>query len=180
VGLDRKDFQTVLREAGGTETTQENIHDWLDPGLQLLIEEKISYSDIFYLFIFINTTYIITFSIYLFLTFFLLGLSFASLIQITSSPLKLIWISKGLPYSYSIKLTGQSEYCELEMWPNLKYYPSIYMDDHGESWELQSGEFVSGPRSEPGSLSIQSSCAAHLTTFGYTHFCCDICLLKHL
>jgi hypothetical protein len=37
----------VLRAAGETETTQENIQDWLqleegDPGFQLLTEEKIS------------------------------------------------------------------------------------------------------------------------------------------
>jgi hypothetical protein len=37
----------VLRAAGGTETTQENIQDWLqldegDPGFQLLTEEEIA------------------------------------------------------------------------------------------------------------------------------------------
>jgi hypothetical protein len=52
----------VLRAAGETETTQENIQDWLeldggDPGLQLL-------------FIFISAIYIITFSSYLFSKFF--------------------------------------------------------------------------------------------------------------
>jgi hypothetical protein len=36
----------VLRAAGETETTQENIQDWLeldegDPGFQLLVEEEI-------------------------------------------------------------------------------------------------------------------------------------------
>jgi hypothetical protein len=36
----------VLRAGGGTETIQENIHDWLeldegDPGSQLLTEEEI-------------------------------------------------------------------------------------------------------------------------------------------
>jgi hypothetical protein len=38
------DFQAVLRAAGETETTQENIQDWFqldegDPGFQLLTEE---------------------------------------------------------------------------------------------------------------------------------------------
>jgi hypothetical protein len=37
----------VLRAAGEAETTQENIHDWLqvdegDPGLQLLTKEEIA------------------------------------------------------------------------------------------------------------------------------------------
>jgi hypothetical protein len=41
-GLEQKDFQTVLRAAGETETTQENIQDWLqldegDPGFQRLV-----------------------------------------------------------------------------------------------------------------------------------------------
>jgi hypothetical protein len=39
---DTWDFQTVLRSAGETETTQDNIQDWLeldegDPGFQLLV-----------------------------------------------------------------------------------------------------------------------------------------------
>jgi hypothetical protein len=38
----REDFQTVLRAVGETETTQENIQDWLqlnegDPGFQLFV-----------------------------------------------------------------------------------------------------------------------------------------------
>jgi hypothetical protein len=45
--LQQEDFQTVLRAAGETETTQENIHDWLEleegaAGFQLLTEEEIS------------------------------------------------------------------------------------------------------------------------------------------
>jgi hypothetical protein len=60
----------VYRAAGDTETTQENIQDWLqlvegDPGFQLLTEEEIA-AVTFLLFIFISTTYIIKFSIYLF------------------------------------------------------------------------------------------------------------------
>jgi hypothetical protein len=44
-----------LRAAGETETTQENIQDWLqldegDPGFQLLTEEDISTVIFFYLF----------------------------------------------------------------------------------------------------------------------------------
>jgi hypothetical protein len=66
----KRDFQTVLRAAGETETTQENIQDWLeldegDPGFQLLTEEEIA-AVIFLLFTFISTAYIIKFSIYLF------------------------------------------------------------------------------------------------------------------
>jgi hypothetical protein len=54
----------VLRAAGETETTQENIQDWLqldegDPGSKLLIEQEIA--AVIYLFIFISTTYIIKF-----------------------------------------------------------------------------------------------------------------------
>jgi hypothetical protein len=45
--LEQEDFQTVLRAAGETETTQENIQDWVeldegDPGFQLLTEEEIA------------------------------------------------------------------------------------------------------------------------------------------
>jgi hypothetical protein len=29
-GLEQEEFQTVLRAAGETETTQENIQDWLE------------------------------------------------------------------------------------------------------------------------------------------------------
>jgi hypothetical protein len=60
----------VLRAAGETVPTQENMQDWLeldegDPGLQLLREEEIT-AVIFFLFIFISPTYIVKFSIYLF------------------------------------------------------------------------------------------------------------------
>jgi uncharacterized protein YehS (DUF1456 family) len=62
----------VLRAAGETETTQENIQDWLqldgNPGFQLLTEEEIA-AVIFLLFIFIGTTHINKFSIYLFYTY---------------------------------------------------------------------------------------------------------------
>jgi hypothetical protein len=59
----------VLRAGGETETTQENIQDWLeldegDPGFQLLT--GINYCSDIYLSIFISTTYIIKLSIYLF------------------------------------------------------------------------------------------------------------------
>jgi hypothetical protein len=45
----------VLRAAGETETTQENIPDWLeldegDPGYQLLTKEEIAAAIYFYLF----------------------------------------------------------------------------------------------------------------------------------
>jgi hypothetical protein len=62
----------VLRTAGETETTQENIQDWLEldegvPGFRLLTEEETA--AVIFLFIFISTTYIIKFSIYLFCFF---------------------------------------------------------------------------------------------------------------
>jgi hypothetical protein len=46
-GLEQEDFQTVLRAAGETETTQEHIQDRLqldegDAGLQLLTKEEIA------------------------------------------------------------------------------------------------------------------------------------------
>jgi hypothetical protein len=46
----------VLRAAGGTETTQENIHDWLQldeggPGFQLPTEGEIGTVIFFYLFL---------------------------------------------------------------------------------------------------------------------------------
>jgi uncharacterized protein YehS (DUF1456 family) len=44
----------VLRTAGETETTQENIHDWLqldgEPGFQLLAEEEIAAMILFFYF----------------------------------------------------------------------------------------------------------------------------------
>jgi hypothetical protein len=75
----------VLRVAGETETTQENIQDWLqldegDPGFQLLTGRNCC-SDIF---IYFHQHYIIKFPINLFSKgfFFVLGLSFASSIRI--------------------------------------------------------------------------------------------------
>jgi hypothetical protein len=66
----------VLRAAGETETSQENIQDWLqldegDPGFQLLAEEEIA----------AVLSILLDFPFISFLTF-LLGTSFASLIRI--------------------------------------------------------------------------------------------------
>jgi hypothetical protein len=77
----------VLRAAGETETTQENIQDWLEldveePGFQLRTEEDIAAVIFFYLFMFVITTCIIKFSSFSYLS----GLSFASLIRVTSPP----------------------------------------------------------------------------------------------
>jgi hypothetical protein len=63
----------VLRAAGETETTQENIQDRLeldeeDPGFQILTEEQIV--AVMFLFIFFRTTYVIKFSVHLFSKFF--------------------------------------------------------------------------------------------------------------
>jgi hypothetical protein len=61
--LEQEDFQTELRAAGETETTQENIQDWFeldegDVGFQLLTVEE--FTAVFYfLFIFACTTYVI-------------------------------------------------------------------------------------------------------------------------
>jgi hypothetical protein len=46
-GLQQEDFQTVLRAAGETKTTQQNIRDWLQldkggPVFQLLTEGEIA------------------------------------------------------------------------------------------------------------------------------------------
>lgn len=75
-----------MRSAGETETTQENIQDGLeldegDLGFQILTDEEISAVTFFY---FHQLYLIIKFSIYLFskFLFFILGLSFASLIRV--------------------------------------------------------------------------------------------------
>jgi hypothetical protein len=57
----------VLRAPGETETTPENIQDWVeldegDPGFQLLTRKEIA-AVIIFLFIFISTIYNIKFSI---------------------------------------------------------------------------------------------------------------------
>jgi hypothetical protein len=81
----------VLRAPGETKTTQKNILDWLqldegDPGFQLLTEEEIYCSDIFYLFS-SALSILFKFPFICFLSVFcLLGLSFASLIWMTSPP----------------------------------------------------------------------------------------------
>jgi hypothetical protein len=80
----------VLKAAGETETTQENIQDCLqldegESGFQLLVFLSFlnTGSIVIFLFIFISTTYIIKLSICLFSKFFVsFGLSLASLIQI--------------------------------------------------------------------------------------------------
>jgi hypothetical protein len=73
-----------LGAAGETETTQKNIQDWLeraeeDPGFQLLTEKEIA--AVIFVFIFISTT-LLHFPFICFLSVFLLGLSFSSLIRI--------------------------------------------------------------------------------------------------
>jgi hypothetical protein len=75
----------VWRAPGETETTQENIQDWLqldggDPGFQLLTEEEIA-AVVLFLFIFISTAYIIKIFTYWFYKF--LEIYFASLIRMT-------------------------------------------------------------------------------------------------
>jgi hypothetical protein len=60
-GLEQEEFQTVLRAAGGTETSQENIQDWLqlderNPGFQLLTEEEIA--AVIFLFIYFHQHYL--------------------------------------------------------------------------------------------------------------------------
>jgi hypothetical protein len=53
----------VLRAAGETKTTQENIQDWLeldegDPGVKFLTEEEIAAMMFIYLFIYIHQHYL--------------------------------------------------------------------------------------------------------------------------
>jgi hypothetical protein len=65
--LEQEGFQTVLRTAAETVTTQGNIQDWLEldegaPGFQLLTEEEIT-AVIFFIH-FISTTYITKFLIF--------------------------------------------------------------------------------------------------------------------
>jgi hypothetical protein len=78
----------VLRAAGETETSQENIQDWLqldegDSGFQLLTEEEIS---AIYFFLFSSALpVLLNFPFICFLSFFyLLGPTFASLIRIVA------------------------------------------------------------------------------------------------
>jgi short-subunit dehydrogenase len=67
----------VLRAAGETETTQENIQDWLeldgDLGFQLPTTKKKNAAVIVFIYFFISTAYIIKFSIYLCSKFFFLA-----------------------------------------------------------------------------------------------------------
>jgi hypothetical protein len=79
----------VLRAAGETETTQENIQDWLElpergPRFGLLVMLWIlnKGSTVICLIFFTSITYINKFSIYLFSTFCLLGLFFVPLVRI--------------------------------------------------------------------------------------------------
>jgi hypothetical protein len=81
----------VSRATGETETTQENIQDWLqldegDPGFPLLTEEEIAAVIFFF---FRSWTYIIKFSSYLSKFFFFFCLStaiFDSLIRMPCPP----------------------------------------------------------------------------------------------
>jgi hypothetical protein len=80
----------VLGAAGETETTQENIQDWIeldegDTGLQLLTEEEIA--ALYFLFISISTALLLNFpSICFMFPFCLLGLSFLQLSRLLVSP----------------------------------------------------------------------------------------------
>jgi hypothetical protein len=81
----------VLRAAGRTETTQENIQDSLkldeaDPRFQLLTEEETP--AVIFVYLFLSALLHCPFICFLSLYLFLLGLSFAALIRMTSpSPL---------------------------------------------------------------------------------------------
>jgi hypothetical protein len=83
--LEQEDFQTVLRAAGDTETTRENIQDWIElveggPGFQLLTDEEIA-AVIFYLFL-SALPILLHFLFICFLSFLSTRAIFASLIQI--------------------------------------------------------------------------------------------------
>jgi hypothetical protein len=83
----------VLRAAGETVATQENIQDWLelyegDPGFQLLTEEEIA--AVIFLFIFVSTAITSKFSIHLsFRAIFCFIKSDYRLIRMTSLPTSL-------------------------------------------------------------------------------------------
>jgi hypothetical protein len=71
----------VLRAAGETETSQENIQDWLEldegnPEFQLLTEEEIAAVVFFVLFIPSALTILLNFLFICFLIFFFLGCAF--------------------------------------------------------------------------------------------------------
>jgi hypothetical protein len=90
-GLEHEDFQPVLWAAGETKTCKKISKiglSWMkETGFQLLgfLQFLNKGSEVIFLFIFMSTTYIINFSIYLFSNFFYhVGLSFASLIWMTS------------------------------------------------------------------------------------------------
>jgi hypothetical protein len=75
MGFRSKRTFRLLRAAGETETTQENIQDWLelaeeDSGFQFLTKEGIAAVIFLYFFIFISTICTIKFSISLFYKFF--------------------------------------------------------------------------------------------------------------
>jgi hypothetical protein len=97
---------------------QENIQDWLkpdegDPGFQLLTK----YELLQWYFIFISTTYIITFSFCFLSSFCLSGLSFASL----------IWIIKGLLYiCHSAIVTTSASYSGDPMFNSQPTYWLLY------------------------------------------------------
>jgi hypothetical protein len=85
----------VLRAAGETETTQENMQDWVEPdgqpGFRLLIEEEIAVVILFYLFS-SALPILLNFRCICFVSF--LAISFVSLIRMTSP--QLMRIIEGL------------------------------------------------------------------------------------
>jgi hypothetical protein len=86
-GIYKKEhFQAVLRAAGETETTQENIQDWLEldeeyPGFQLLTEDE-TVAVVFFLPIFSSALPMLLNFPFICFFFCLSVLSFASLIWI--------------------------------------------------------------------------------------------------
>jgi hypothetical protein len=83
----------VLRAAGATETTQENIRNWLElgeggPEYQLLTEDEITAVKFFFYLSSSALPILLHFPFICFLIFFvcLLGLFFVSLIQMTFPP----------------------------------------------------------------------------------------------
>jgi hypothetical protein len=86
--LEQEDFKTVLRAAGETVTTQENIQDWLElddrePGFHLLTEKEIA-AVIFCYLLSLALSILLHFPFICFLSFFFCSsvLYFASLIRI--------------------------------------------------------------------------------------------------
>jgi hypothetical protein len=113
-GLEQENFQSVLRAAGETETTQENIQNWLeldegDPGFQLLIEEEIA-AVIFFFHLFSSAlSVLLNFPFICFVSFFMAV--FCLINPDDLSPPQLMQIIEGLLYKEECVCARACVYC---------------------------------------------------------------------